>query len=60
MQQAEGTWLIQLLLHALQDGRNWARIEADHHTWALFDVGEAGQWDAAYIGHPQVQSMIRN
>ncbi|WIA38670.1 hypothetical protein OEZ86_001976 [Tetradesmus obliquus] len=37
-----------------QDGRNWARIEADHHTWALFDVGEAGQWDAAYIGHPQV------
>ncbi|GLI70313.1 hypothetical protein VaNZ11_015267, partial [Volvox africanus] len=24
-----------------QDGRNWARIEADHHTGALFDVGAA-------------------
>ncbi|GLC40941.1 hypothetical protein PLESTB_000964300 [Pleodorina starrii] len=22
-----------------QDGRNWARIEAEHHTGALFDVG---------------------
>ncbi|KAF8059183.1 NDK1 [Scenedesmus sp. PABB004] len=37
-----------------QDGRNWARIEADHHTGALFDVGAAGEWDAAFIGHPQV------
>jgi hypothetical protein len=44
---------------ALQDGRNWARIEADHHTGALFDVGEAGQWDAAYIGHPQVKQRLR-
>jgi hypothetical protein len=42
------------LVFASQDGRNWARIEADHHTGALFDVGEAGQWDSAYIGHPQV------
>lgn len=38
----------------LQDGRNWARIEADHHTHALFDVGAAGEWDSTFIGHPQV------
>ncbi len=37
-----------------QDGRNWARIECDHHTGALFDVGEAGEWDELYIGQPQV------
>jgi len=37
-----------------QDGRNWARIEGDHHTGALFDVGGPGEWDAAFIGHPQV------
>lgn len=39
-----------------QDGRNWARIEGDHHTGALFDVGEAGQWDEMYVGHPMVGS----
>ena len=37
-----------------QDGRNWARIEAGHHTGALFDVGEAGQWDELFVGAPQV------
>lgn len=37
-----------------QDGRNWARIEAEHHTHALFDVGAAGEWDSTFIGHPQV------
>eukprot|EP00878_Enallax_costatus_P028473 GHUV01030757.1.p1 GENE.GHUV01030757.1~~GHUV01030757.1.p1 ORF type:complete len:257 (+),score=73.00 GHUV01030757.1:298-1068(+) len=37
-----------------QDGRNWARIEADHHTGALFDVGQPGDWDSLYIAHPQV------
>jgi len=37
-----------------QDGRNWARIEADHHTGALFDVGEEGEWDEAFIASPQV------
>eukprot|EP00983_Pelagomonas_calceolata_P071902 1151445-Pelagomonas_calceolata.AAC.8 len=36
-----------------QDGRNWARIEGDHHTGALFDVGEEGEWDELFIGHPQ-------
>ena len=37
-----------------QDGRNWARIESEHHTGALFDVGEAGEWDELFIGTPQV------
>ncbi|MEW5306690.1 MAG: hypothetical protein WDW36_009139 [Sanguina aurantia] len=37
-----------------QDGRNWARIEGDHHTGALFDVGAAGEWDQLFIGGPQV------
>ena len=37
-----------------QDGRNWARIEADHHTGALFDVGAPGEWDSLFIGAPQV------
>eukprot|EP00892_Ulva_mutabilis_P004235 jgi/Ulvmu1/2183/UM013_0028.1 len=37
-----------------QDGRNWARIEADHHTHALFDRGEEGEWDALFVGAPQV------
>ena len=38
-----------------QDGRNWARIEADHHSGALFDVGEDGAWDALFIGAPQAR-----
>lgn len=37
-----------------QDGRNFARIEGDHHTGALFDVGEDGEWDSLFIGAPQV------
>eukprot|EP00887_Chlorella_sp_A99_P007636 scaffold20.g7636.t1 len=37
-----------------RDGRNWARIEAGHHTGALFDTGEEGAWDSAFIGAPQV------
>ncbi|KAL4553297.1 hypothetical protein Ndes2526B_g03164 [Nannochloris sp. 'desiccata'] len=37
-----------------QDGRNFARIEADHHTGALFDVGAPGEWDELFIGAPQV------
>lgn len=36
-----------------QDGLNWARIEGDHHTGALLDVGDEGQWDALFIGSPQ-------
>ncbi|KAG1653711.1 hypothetical protein FOA52_004271, partial [Chlamydomonas sp. UWO 241] len=37
-----------------QDGRNWARIEADHHSGALFDVGGPGAWDELYVGTPQM------
>lgn len=39
-----------------QDGRNWARIEADHHTGALFDAGEGQDWDECLNGAPQVAS----
>ena len=39
-----------------QDGRNWARIEGEHHSGALFDAGEGGEWDAAFVGAP----MVRN
>ena len=37
-----------------QDGRHWARIEADHHSGALLDAGGAGAWDAAFVAAPQV------
>lgn len=37
-----------------QDGRNWARIEASHHTGALLDAGKEGEWDAAFVAGPQV------
>ncbi|GAQ79745.1 hypothetical protein KFL_000370190 [Klebsormidium nitens] len=37
-----------------QDGKNWARIEGEHHSGALFDVGEEGEWDALFVGCPQV------
>ena len=43
-----------------QDARNWARIEAGHHTGALFEAGEgpAGAWDAAFIAGPQVSRSL--
>ena len=37
-----------------QDGRHWARIEGEHHTGALFDVGLENEWDSMYIASPQV------
>lgn len=37
-----------------QDGRHWARIEGDHHSGALFDVGQEGDWDSLFIASPQV------
>lgn len=37
-----------------QDGMNWARIEGEHHTGAVLDVGEAGEWDEVFIANPQV------
>ena len=39
-----------------QDGRHWARIEADHHTGALLDAGDEGRWDSAFVAAPQVVS----
>ncbi|XAR55882.1 hypothetical protein NMG60_11036115 [Bertholletia excelsa] len=37
-----------------QDGRHWARIEGEHHSGALFDVGSSGEWDSMFITSPQV------
>ncbi|KAF2290107.1 hypothetical protein GH714_002629 [Hevea brasiliensis] len=37
-----------------QDGRNWARIEGDHHSGALFDVGAEKEWDSLFIASPKV------
>ncbi|GMH27561.1 hypothetical protein Nepgr_029404 [Nepenthes gracilis] len=37
-----------------QDGRNWARIEGEHHSGALFDVGSEGKWDSLFIASPHV------
>jgi len=41
-----------------QDGKNWARLEAEHHTAAVIDAGDEGDWDEAFIGSPQVHSNI--
>ncbi|XP_009603669.1 uncharacterized protein LOC107767450 [Nicotiana tabacum] len=37
-----------------QDGRHWARIEGEHHSGALFDVGIEGEWDSLFIASPKV------
>lgn len=37
-----------------QDGRHWARIEGDHHSGALLDVGSDKEWDSLFIAAPQV------
>lgn len=37
-----------------QDGRHWARIEGEHHSGALLDVGGEGEWDSLFISGPQV------
>ncbi|TXG56538.1 hypothetical protein EZV62_017851 [Acer yangbiense] len=37
-----------------QDGRHWARIEGDHHSGALLDVGSEKEWDSLFIAGPQV------
>ncbi|XAR65218.1 hypothetical protein NMG60_11009259 [Bertholletia excelsa] len=37
-----------------QDGRQWARIEGDHHSGALFDVGSGKEWDSLFIAAPKV------
>ncbi|XP_010498999.1 PREDICTED: uncharacterized protein LOC104776603 [Camelina sativa] len=37
-----------------QDARHWARIEGEHHSGALFDVGSEKDWDFLYIASPHV------
>ncbi|KAK3442992.1 hypothetical protein EUGRSUZ_B03205 [Eucalyptus grandis] len=37
-----------------QDGRHWARLEGEHHSGALFDVGSENEWDFLFISSPQV------
>lgn len=37
-----------------QDGRHWARIEGQHHSGALIDVGSEKEWDSLFISSPQV------
>lgn len=37
-----------------QDGRHWARIEGDHHSGALLEVGSRGEWDSLFIAAPHV------
>ncbi len=41
-----------------QDGKNWARLEAEHHTAAVLDAGDEGEWDEAFIGSPQVSFLF--
>lgn len=36
------------------DGIHWTRMEGDHHTGAVFDVGEDGEFDSLLCGWPQV------
>lgn len=43
--------------HCPQDGRNWARIEADHHTGALFDVGASGEHDELHVNSTQASGL---
>lgn len=49
---------------SLQDGRNWARIEADHHTGALFDVSGVaagvvgGDSQLLFNGRMQVDLLV--
>jgi hypothetical protein len=31
--------------------RNWARVEGEHHSGALFGAGKAGEWDVAGCAH---------
>lgn len=37
-----------------QDGRHWARIEGDHHSGAVLDVGTGKEWDSSFIAKPHV------
>ncbi|MQM13374.1 hypothetical protein Taro_046298 [Colocasia esculenta] len=37
-----------------QDGRHWARLEGEHHSGALLDVGPPGEWDSLFLAAPRV------
>ena len=37
-----------------QDGGHRARIEGEHHSGALFDVGYEREWDSSFIAAPQI------
>ncbi|KAL4569508.1 hypothetical protein LXL04_025147 [Taraxacum kok-saghyz] len=37
-----------------QDGRHWARIEGEHHSGSLFDLGSETEWDSMFIASPKV------
>ncbi|XP_076928847.1 uncharacterized protein LOC143592961 [Bidens hawaiensis] len=37
-----------------QDGRHWARIEGEHHSGSLFDLGSEGEWDSMFVSSPRV------
>ncbi|XAR55970.1 hypothetical protein NMG60_11036235 [Bertholletia excelsa] len=37
-----------------QDGRHWVRIEGDHHSGALLDVGPEDDWDSSFIASSKV------
>ena len=37
-----------------QDGANWSRLEGEHPSGACLDVGAAGDFDATFVGWPQV------
>jgi hypothetical protein len=39
-----------------QDGLNFARIEGEHYTHAVFDLGAEGEWDALGASAPQVRA----
>ena len=37
-----------------QDGAHWSRLEGEHPSGACLDVGAAGDFDATFVGWPQV------
>jgi len=36
------------------DGVHWTRLEGDHHSGAVFDVGQKGEWDHLFNAWPTV------
>jgi hypothetical protein len=41
-----------------QDGIHWSRVEGEYPTGAIVDVGDAGEFDALFVGWPQVLFAI--